>query len=564
MPVMTPGAFAYPATALAFKTGSWRTMRPLYQPRPAPCHSGCPAGENPCDYLAQVAEEDFQAAWETLVATNPLPAITGRVCDHPCESACNRGRFDAAIAIHNVERLLGDEAIRAGWGYPLPPLVPDAPKAVVVGAGPAGLSCAYHLRRLGVQATLMERLPVAGGTLRMALPGYRLPREVLDAEIERLLAAGINFLPNTALGREASVAELRQEYDAVFLGPGRQRPRPWDVDGRTPSDLHPALTLLQEWVAFGTMPEIRSAVIVGGGNSAVDMARVLARAGARVHLVTHDALPGPDVTREAAMKAAPRDIRQAQEEGVILHTEHGVHRLILRGEKVVGVELVRMKKLARDNGRFDIVQFEGTETVLHVDQVIPAVGQEVEPEGMENLLGEQHFFPVDKVGRLAGQAGLFVGGDAREGAWGTVSGAVGDGRRAAAVIHAHLLGEFHDEPERELQVIGIAELNLHYFEQAPRAEEPLLPPENRVGSAEIAGGLATEQVIAEANRCFSCGNCMACDNCWTLCPDQAVLKTREFAADGSHYRIDYDYCKGCGLCAHECPVGYIAMVSEPS
>lgn len=558
---MTIGAFAESATSLAFKTGSWRTERPVHQVQTAPCHSGCPAGEVPRDYLARVAEGNLQAAWETLVAANPLPAISGRVCDHPCEAACNRGGFDTAIAIHNVERFLGDEAIRAGWDYPLPPPAQDAPAVAVVGAGPAGLACAYHLRRQGLRVTILDRLPQAGGTLCTALPGYRLPRAVLNNEIARLLSAGIEFRAHTALGRDVSLPELRSQYAAVFLGPGRQQPRPWDVDGRVPRDLHPALMLLQEWVAYGTLPEIRSAVIIGGGNSAIDMARVLVCTGATVHLVTHDALPGPGVARELAMKAAPRDIRHAAEEGIILHPEHGVARLILRGEKVVGAELVRMKKLAREDGRFEVVPFEGTETVLHVDQVIPAIGQEVEPAGMEAMLQRRGFFRADGMGRLTEHPGVFAGGDARQGAWGTVSGAIGDGRRAATAIVAHLRGEL-SEMETTPPPIGLMELNLHYFEPAPRAEETILPVVQRMGCAEIAQSLPAVEVSAEAQRCFSCGNCMACDNCWTLCPDQAVLKTREKAADGSHYLFDYDYCKGCGLCAHECPVGFIAMTPE--
>lgn len=533
----------------------------MHRLRPAPCHVACPAGENARGYLALTADGDIRSAWETLVSANPLPAITGRVCDHPCESACNRSQYDAAVAIHNVERFLGDEAIRSGWSYPLQTLAADTPTVAVVGAGPAGLSCAYHLHRLGLRVTLVDRLPAAGGLLRSALPSYRLPREVLEAEIDRLLAVGIRFLAHTALGRDVSLAELKRDHAAVFLGPGRHRPRRWDVDGRTPRDLHPALTLLQEWVAFGTVPEIGSAVVVGGGNSAIDMARVLARSGARVHLVTHDALPGPGVPREVAMKATPRDIHQAVEEGVLLHVEHGVHRLILRGEKVVGVELIRLKKLARDNGHYETIPFEGTETVLEVDQVTPAIGQEVDPEGMEALLSGGGFLHVDGVGHLSEHEGIFAGGDAREGAWGTVSGAVGDGLRAAHAIHAHVCGK-PLEPEEKQVPIGVGELNLNYFEPAARAEEALLPPDRRAGSAEIAAGLAAVEVAAEAHRCFSCGNCMACDNCWTLCPDQAVLKVAEHAPHGSRYLIDYDYCKGCGLCAHECPVGYIAMEAE--
>ncbi len=561
MPIMTPGAFAYPGTSLDFRTGSWRTARPVYQVRPSPCHAACPAGENPRDYLARMAEANPRAAWETLVAFNPLPAITGRVCEHPCESACNRGQFDAAIAIHNVERWLGDEAVRAAWDYPLPAPAAEAPEVAVVGAGPAGLSCAYHLLRLGIRATVIDRLPEAGGTLRTALPCYRLPREVLDAEIGRLLAAGIPFVGRTRLGQHVSLAELSQDYAAVFLAPGRQQPRRWDVDGRTPKDLHPALTLLQDWVALDAVPAIHSALIVGGGNSAIDMARVLARTGAEVHLVTHDAMPGPGVSRDVAMKAAPRDIDQAIEEGVTIHVEHGIRRLILRGEKVVGVELVRLKKLLRGDGRYEVVPFEGTETVLHVDQVIPAVGQVVDADGMGSLLSENGFFAAGEDMRLPGRDAIYAGGDARERAWGTVSGAVGDGRKAALALHAHLSGRRYETGPAP-RPMAIADLNLNYFERAPRAEETLLPPGLRQGCAEIAAGLSPEKVGAEAQRCFSCGDCLACDNCWTLCPDQAVLKSRAPLAEGARYHIDYDYCKGCGLCAHECPAGYIVMEAE--
>lgn len=559
--ILTRGGFALPGTSLNFKTGTWRVQKPYHRHLSAPCHAVCPAGEDAQAYIAKVDEGHFQQAWETLVAVNPLPAVTGRVCHHPCESACNRGQFDEPLAIHKIERLLGDQAIEQGWAYPVEKPRKSALRVAVVGAGPAGLSAAYHLVRRGYNVTLFDQLPEPGGILRTALPAYRLPRLVLDAEVGRLLAVGIDFRPHHRLGRDVSLDELKADYSAVFLGPGDQKSREWSIDGVVQRDLHVGLDLLKEWVAMGSVPQCKSVAIVGGGNTAIDLSRILKRAGVgEVHVVTHQALPGPDVPKEEAMSAIRREIDQALEEGVVIHTHRGIRRLILRGEKVVGVELVHMKKMEK-GGKKQTIAFEGTETVLHVDQVIPAVGQEVDPFGMETLLHQKNAFEVDHWGRIAGQDGIFVGGDARTGSSGTVSGAIGDGRRAAEAIDAFLREDKAPE-ENEAPTLAFERLNLNYYEHAPRQREVVLPVDKRLGCEEIEGGLSISQVSLEARRCFSCGNCFACDNCWTLCPDQAVLKTKELASDGSHYVFDYDYCKGCGLCANECPCGFIAVEEE--
>ncbi len=558
---LTRAGFAQPGTSLDFKTGSWRIQKPVHARRPAPCHAACPAGEDAQDWLARLDEGHPQAAWEALVCVNPLPAITGRVCHHPCESACNRGQYDEAVAIHGVERWLGDAAVRAGWAYPVAPPGADALSVAVVGAGPSGLAAAYHLLRLGYRPVLFEALPQAGGTCRTAIPGYRLPAPVLDAEVERLLATGIDFRPQQKLGRDFSLEELRHDYHAVYLAPGTQKSRPWSIDGVVPRDLHVALDLLKNWIAVGKVPEMVSAAIVGGGNTAVDVARVLRRSGVReVHIVSHEALPGPDVAAEDAMRAIPREIAQAVEEGVIIHPQRSIRRLILRGERAVGVELVHAKKLARSDGTFTLKTFEGTESVLHVDQVIPAIGQVVDGEGMEALLRGREFLEVDATGAVAGHMGVFAGGDARPGL-GTVSGAIGDGRRAAQAIDRYLRG-LVPEPEAAVEPIPFTALNLSYYAPQARVAERILPASERGSCEEIEGGLTDTEAKREARRCFSCGTCLACDNCWTLCPDNAVLKTTERARDGSHYVFDYDYCKGCGLCAHECPCGYIRMVED--
>jgi NADPH-dependent glutamate synthase beta subunit-like oxidoreductase len=558
---LTRGAYALPGTTLAFRTGTWRVQKPVHHYRPAPCGGACPAGEDAQAWLALLAQGRARQAWEKLVEANPLPAISGRVCHHPCESACNRGQYDEAVGIHGVERFLGDAAIRHGWAYPVAPPAADARPVAVVGAGPAGLSAAFHLLRRGHRVSLFDSLPAAGGTCRMAIPPYRLPRDVLDAEVERVLAAGIDFRGQHRLGRDVSLAELRQDYGAVFLAPGTQRHREWSIDGAVPRDLHVGLDLLKAWMTVGSMIQADSVAIIGGGNTAVDVARVLRRCRVpAVHIITHESLPGEGIAPADAMRAIPREIAQAQEEGVIIHPHRGILRLILRGERVVGVEMAHMKKLPRADGSVRLVPFEGTETVLHVDQVIPAIGQQVDASGMDELLLQQPFFAPDALGALPGHSGVYVGGDARPGR-GTVSAAVGDGRRAAAAIDYFLRGQPAPE-DAAAAAIGFAQLNLNYFERTARAEAPILPPERRTGQDEIEGGLDANQANHEAGRCLSCGNCLACDNCWTLCPDSAVLKTTQRAADGSHYVFDYDYCKGCGLCAHECPCGYIAMVDE--
>lgn len=556
--LFTRSGYALPGTTLNYKTGTWRVQKPVHRHRAAPCHGACPAGEDAQAYLAKVAEGNLQAAWEALVSANPLPATTGRVCHHPCETSCNRGEYDQPVAIHAVERFLGDEAIRQGWAYPAVKPDPNAPRIAVVGSGPSGLSAAYHLIRRGINVTMFEAMPAAGGLLRMAIPPYRLPRSILEPELERLLAVGVDFQPRRKLGRDMSLEELQAEYPAVFLGVGSQMSREWSVDGAVPTDLHQGLDLLEEWISVGSIPVPESAAIVGGGNTAVDLARVLRLCGVRdVHIITHNQIPAPGVPRGNIMTAIPREIQQALEEGIHIHEYRGIRRLILRGEKVVGLELVHMKKLPKAGGRLSRVAFEGTETVLHVQQVIPAIGQDVDPEGLAQLLNGGAYFKADDWGQLTGHRGLFTGGDAR-GERGSVTEAVGDGRRAAEGIEAYLKG-VTQPPVLPVEPVPYKALNLNYFERAPRPVEPVLPVEKRDGAAEVEQSLSDAEVKSEGLRCFSCGNCLACDNCWTLCPDMAVLKTREEASDGSHYVFDYDYCKGCGLCAHECPSGYIAM-----
>lgn len=564
-PTLTRGAFAEPGTSLSFKTGDWRTEKPVHLHSAAPCHSACPAGEDAQVWLAHIQDGHPREAWEALARINPMPAVTGRVCPHPCETGCNRRHYDSAINIHGLERWLGDQAIAQGWEYPQDAL-PGVPgkRVAVVGAGPGGLSCAYHLRRRGYEVVLFDALAAPGGLLRTAIPLNRLPRDVVDAEIHRILALGIEFRGHVRVGGDGgpTLHDLRGEFDAVFLAPGTARPRDWSVGGAVPPDHRTALDLLQEWIAVGAIPTPASVAIHGGGNTAVDLARVFKRAGvAEVHVITASGLPGPETDPHDTLNVVPREYDQAVEEGVIFHAHRTVQRLIMRGSKLMGVEMVRLRKLPTADGRQGRIAFEGTETILTADMVIPAIGEMVDPHGFEAVLGAGNTFfrPKDRWGRMAGQDGLYVGGDAR-GDRGTVAAAVGDGRLAAEAIDATFRAVevvHHGRP-----TVNYTKLNTHYYDRAPRHDEPVLPAAERTDSGEIDGPLLDADAQAEADRCFSCGNCLACDNCWVLCPDNAVIKTAEIASDGSQYVFDYDYCKGCGLCAKECPCGFIRMVDD--
>lgn len=557
---LTRGAFAYPGTSSVCHTGSWRIQHPEHQHRRAPCHARCPAGEDPQAYIALLDTGKTKEAWQQLVSVNPIPAITGRVCPHPCETSCNRKQYDEAIAIHSIERYLGDLAIENNWAYPSEPVAEDAARIAIIGAGPAGLSAAWHCLRNGLRVTMFDEVSEAGGTL-FTIPDNRLPREVIRAEVGRLLDTGINFRPGHKLGRNVFLPELQQEYDAIFLAPGVMKSREWSIDGVTPRDLHEGLHLLKQWSDVGDLPEMKSAAVIGGGNTAIDIARVLKRNGIEVHIVIHSSLPDPDNPSEDDMRAIYREIQQALEEGVQIHDHHGIKRLILRGERVTGIEIVRMRKLPDDDGRLKRIAFEGTESILHVDQVIPAIGQVIDPEGMENLLEGASYFKVDERGQFPEHKNIFAGGDAREGNGGTVTEAVGDGRISAEAIVAKLKQQTLKTID-DSEAVAYEELNTEYFEPSARASQAVLPVEERLGEIEIESGLSRQQAESEANRCFACGNCLTCDNCWTLCPDSAVLKTREVAEDGSCYVFDYDYCKGCGLCAMECPSGYIRMFDD--
>ena len=530
-------------SSLANKTGSWRVERPVYVDRLPPCNNGCPASENIQGWLYQAEEGNYEAAWRVIMQVNPLPAIMGRACFHPCELACNRVQIDEAVGINAVERFLGDRAIEAGWTVDVT-APPTGRRVLVVGSGPAGLSAAYHLRLQGHDVEIFEGAPQAGGMLRYGIPAYRLPRDVVDAEIERIRAMGVRIhLDHPVDDLAATMAD--GHFDAAFVGIGAQRGKNPEIPSGDASKVLDAVSMLHGFEE-GEGPVLgRRVVVYGGGDTAMDAARTAQRLGATETIVvyrrTRDRMPAHD-----------EEVLDAQAEGVqmrwlstVTHADGG--RLML--EKMTLDE----KGVAVGTGEFE---------ELEADSLVLALGQDTDLSllgGIDEVDGASGVITVN-YNQMTGRSGIFAGGDAASSPTGerTVTAAVGHGARAAAAIDGWLRGEIL-EPVGERPLATADRLNPWYYADAPRTMRPRLEAARRRSNFdEVVGGLTAEDALFEARRCMSCGNCFECDNCFGVCPDNAVIKL----GPNLRYEFNLDYCKGCGICAKECPCGAIDMVPE--
>jgi 2-oxoacid:acceptor oxidoreductase delta subunit (pyruvate/2-ketoisovalerate family) len=528
-------------SSLANHTGAWRTERPMYIDGLPPCNHACPAGEQVQAWLYSTEDGSYETAWRRLVDDNPFPAVMGRVCYHPCESACNRAQLDTAVGINSVERFLGDEAIERSWTLPEPGPA-TGKRVLVVGAGPAGLAAAYHLRRRGHDVEIREAGDAPGGMMRFGIPTFRLPRNVLDAEIQRLLNLGIT------LKLDAPVQDLRAtidtgRFDATFLAIGAQLSHRAFIPAAQAARLVDALELLGQ-AAEGTQMELgRTVIVYGGGNTAMDAARTARRLGAEDAIVVYR-------RTQAQMPANPIELAEALAEGV------QVRWLRTITEVNNGTLTVEKMSLNEDG----VPQPTGEFEQLGADAVVLALGQDVDRTLLDTIEGVHvvdGLVDVDAT-MMTGAPGIFAGGDAGPSNR-SVTVAIGQGKTAAANIDEWLRHVSARPAPVHPTPVDFDSVNPWYYSDAPRAVRPRLDAARRVSDfTEVVGGLDAQTALYEARRCMSCGNCFGCDNCFGVCPDSAVLKISE----GHGYAFDYDYCKGCGLCAAECPCGAIVMEPE--
>jgi NADPH-dependent glutamate synthase beta subunit-like oxidoreductase len=531
--------------------GPLRTRKPIYADLLPPCNAGCPAGENIQAWLASSRAGEHERAWRQLVTDNPLPAIHGRVCYHPCENVCNRAELDSSVSIHSVERFLGDLALDRGWQLDPPP-TRTGKRVLVIGAGPSGLSAAYHLARQGHEVEIRDAGSEPGGMMRYGIPAYRLPRDVLAGELARIEALGVQMTCGHRV-TDLAAEQATGRFDAVFVAVGAHLSKHVDIPARDASKIIDAVPFLRD-VAAGERPGIgRRVAVYGGGNTAMDAARVARRLGAQDTMIVYR-------RTRAQMPAHEEEAADAEREGVRINWLRTI--AAFDGPELT-VEVMELDDQGRPHptGRLE---------TLAADTIIMAVGQDADTAFLRQVPGVE-FKPDGTVlvspSMMTGCLGVFAGGDMVPSER-TVTVGVGHGKKAARFIDAYLRGDETVTPAKNDQA-SFDLLHPWYFTDADRRRQPEREPGGRVADfTEVVGGLREEQAAYEAGRCLSCGNCFECDGCFGSCPEDAIIKIRPSRPAGHEhgtdyaYVFDYDQCTGCAICHDQCPVHAIQMIPE--
>jgi 2-oxoacid:acceptor oxidoreductase delta subunit (pyruvate/2-ketoisovalerate family) len=571
------GASEMPIISVSFgnmdwnKTGAWRAQRPFYEDKTPPCSATCPAGNDIVAFIQKITEGDFEKAWKLIKEENPFPGICGRVCFHPCESKCNRGAYDEPIAIHALERFVSDYASTLNKKIET---IPGARKGkiAVIGSGPAGMSCAYHLARLRYEVTVFESSTSAGGMLRMGIPSYRLPKDVLDKELSAIQALGVEIRTGIPFGENLELDDLR-DYQATFVATGAHRGRELNISGEKGRCVLNGLDLLRR-INLGHRGRLGDKVaIIGGGNTAVDVARSVIRLGKKATILYRRS--------KEEMPAFEGEIMEALEEGVKIRYLVNPIR-IQQKDDIKRLECVRMELGEKDeSGRRRPVPIPHSHVTVGVDTVIIAAGEEIEASFLPKGIDKKDGVVLTQRDGSTGMKGIFAGGDVASNQR-TVAHAIGSGKKAALAIDCYLQGKDAEEAIRQVligegpslsifrhlhpgersmnpHVVTFEELNTDYFETSKRNEEHKDLAKKRIkGFGEVTSTFAESAALEEAGRCFSCGTCNGCENCYVFCPDASIMKTEEILT----HQVDYDFCKGCGICFSECPRGAISLKEE--
>ena len=553
------------------KTGAWRAQRPFYEDKTSPCSAACPVGNDIVAFIQKITERDFEGAWNLIKEENPFPGICGRVCFHPCESKCNRASYDEPIAIHALERFVSDFALNLNKKIEKVSGVRKE-KVAIIGSGPAGMSCAYHLAKLHYNVTVFESSSLAGGMLRTGIPSYRLPKDVLDREISNIVELGVEIRAGMPFGEKLELDDLK-DYQAIFIAIGAYRSRGLHIPGEKGKGVFGGLDLLKKINLSKKVKLGDKIAIIGGGNTAIDAARSVIRLGKKPTILYRRS--------KEEMPAFEEEMVEALEEGVKIRYLVNPIR-IQQKDSLQRLECLRMELGQKDeSGRRRPVPIPHSNFFFEAESVIIAAGEETEvsflPEGLEKREG----IVLTRKDGSTGIKGIFAGGDLTSNQR-TVAHAIGSGKKAALAMDCYLNGKDSEEalrqiligegpslsifrylhPEERLMnphVVTFEELNMDYFEPSRRQREAKGLIKKRIkGFGEVTSTFTEGIALEEAERCFSCGTCNECENCYVFCPDASIIKTEEVFS----HQVDYDFCKGCGICFSECPRGAISLKEE--